>query len=105
MDIRTAILAVALGTIVILFGIGMFGISFGEERQTAAGDMQETTRSVLTEFPNAGILEMGRDREHGQFVYEMELVSAEEQKKNVQVNNQSSPERIIIYSARSPRRS
>ena len=99
MDIGTAILVVALGTIVILFGIGMFGISFGEERQTASVDMQEATRIVLTEFPNTGIVEMERDREHGHLMYEVELVTAEEQKKHVHVNNPSGPERIIVCSA------
>ncbi len=39
MDIRTAILACALVTILILFGIGMFGISFGEEPRTPVLDM------------------------------------------------------------------
>ena len=86
MDIRTIILAVALATILVLFGIGMFGTSFGEERQTAAVDMQEATRIVLTEFPNARIVEMELDREHGQLVYEVELVTAEGQKKEVHVN-------------------
>ena len=105
MDIRTAMLAGAVGTIVILFGIGMFGISFGEERQTAAVDRQEATRIVLTEFPNAGILEMERDREHGQPMYEVAWVPVDEQKKNVHVNNPSGPERIIVCSACPPRRS
>lgn len=86
MDIRTIILAVALATILILFGIGMFGISFGEERQMPAVDLQEATRIVLTEFPNARIVEMELDKEHGQLVYEVELVTAEGQKKEVHVN-------------------
>lgn len=86
MDIRTIILAVALATIFILFGIGMFGISFGEVRQTPAVDLQEGTRIVLTEFPNARIVEMELDKEHGQLVYEVELVTAEGQKKEVHVN-------------------
>lgn len=86
MDLRIAILAVALATILILFGIGMFGISFGEERQTSAIDMQEATRIVLTEFPNARILEMELDREHGRLVYEVELITAEGQKKELHVN-------------------
>lgn len=86
MDIRTIILAVALATILILFGIGMFGISFGEVRQTPAVDLHEATRIVLTEFPNARIVEMELDKEHGQLVYEVELVTAEGQKKEVHVN-------------------
>lgn len=86
MDIRTIILAVALATILILFGIGMFGISFGEERQTPAVNLQEATRIVLTEFPNARIVEMELDKEHDQLVYEVELITAEGQKKEVHVN-------------------
>lgn len=86
MDIRTIILAVALATILILFGIGMFGISFGEEWQTPAVNLQEATRIVLTELPNAHIVEMELDKEHDQLVYEVELIAAEGQKKEVHVN-------------------
>lgn len=86
MDIRTMMLAVALATILILFGIGMFGISLGEEQQTPAVDLREARHIVLTEFPNARIVEMALDREHGQLVYEVELVTAEGQKKEVHVN-------------------
>ena len=86
MDIRTAILAVTLATILIFFGIGMFGISFGEEPHTHALDMQEATRIVLTEFPNARIQEIELDTEDGRLVYEVELVTAEGQKKELHVN-------------------
>ncbi len=86
MDVRTVILALALASILILFGIGMFGISFGEERQTPAIDLQEAARIVLTQFPNARILEMELDREHGRLMYEVELVTAEGQKKELHVN-------------------
>ena len=86
MDLRTAILALFLIVTLLLFGIGMFGISVGEERQPPAVDMQAATRIVLTEFPNARIVEMELDREHGQLVYEVELVTAEGQKKEVHIN-------------------
>ena len=86
MDIRTAMLAVALATILIFFGIGMFGISFGEEPHTPVLDMQEATRIVLTEFPNARIQEIELDTEDGRLVYEVELVTAEGQKKELHVN-------------------
>lgn len=86
MDIRAAILAGALATILILFGIGMFGISFGEDTRTPVLDMQEATRIVLTQFPNARILETELDTEDGRLVYEVELITAEGQKKEVHVN-------------------
>ncbi|HXF93972.1 MAG TPA: PepSY domain-containing protein [Nitrospiraceae bacterium] len=86
MDIRTAILAGALVTILILFGIGMFGISFGEEPRTPGIDMQEAVRIVLAQFPNARITEIELDTEDGRFVYEVELVTADGQKKELHVN-------------------
>ena len=86
MDIRTAVLALALVASLTVFGIGMFGMSYGEERQVPAIDMQEATRIVLTQFPNARILEMELDTEDGRLVYEVELVTAEGQKKEVHVN-------------------
>jgi uncharacterized membrane protein YkoI len=89
MDLRTAILAIALATILVLFGIGMFGISFGEERQTPAVDMQEAKRIVLMQFPNARIREIELETEDGRLVYEVELVTAEGQKKELHVNAMS----------------
>ncbi len=86
MDIRTAILAGALVTILILFGIGMFGISFGEEPRMPVIDMQEAARIVLTQFPNARITEIELDTEDGRLVYEVELVTADGQKKELHVN-------------------
>ncbi len=86
MDIRTAILALVLVVSLIIFGIGMFGISFGEELRTPVIDLQEATRIVLTQFPNARIVEMELDREDGRLVYEVELVTAEGQKKELHVN-------------------
>lgn len=82
MDIRTAILALILVASLIIFGVGMFGMSYGEERQATAIDMQEATRIVLANFPNARILEM----ELGRLVYGAELVTVEGQKKELHVN-------------------
>lgn len=56
MDIRTAILTFVLVASLILFGIGLFGISFGEETRSPAIDLQEATRIVLAQSPNARIL-------------------------------------------------
>lgn len=86
MDLRTAILALAIVVSLIIFGMGMFGMSYGEERQAPPVDMQEATRIVLTRFPNARILEMELDTEDGRLVYEVELVTAEGQKKELHVN-------------------
>jgi uncharacterized membrane protein YkoI len=85
MDFRTAILAVALAVIFLLFGIGMFGISFGEEQTPAVG-MQEAVRIVLTQFPSARISEIELETEDGRLVYEVELITAEGQKKELHVN-------------------
>jgi uncharacterized membrane protein YkoI len=89
MDLRTAILAVALAAILILFGVGMFGVSFGEERQTPAVDMQEAKRIVLMQFPNARIREIELETEDGRLVYEVELTTAEGEKKELHVNAMS----------------
>lgn len=64
MDLRTVILAVTLAAILILFGIGMFGVGFGEERTPVVG-MQEAVRIVLTQFPNARISEIELETEDG----------------------------------------
>ena len=86
MDFRAAIRAVALIMIVILFGIGILGISFGAEPRTPAIDLEEATRIVLVQFPNARNQEIELDTEDGQLVYEVELVTAEGQKKEVHAN-------------------
>lgn len=86
MDIRTAILALVLFTSLINFGIGMFGISFGEEPHSPAVDMRQATQIVLEQFPNARILEMELETDDGRLVYEVELVTAEGQKKELHVN-------------------
>ncbi len=86
MDIRTAILALALAASLIIFGMETLGMSYGEERQAPAIDMQEATRIVQANFPNARILEMELDTEDGRLVYEVELVTADGQKKELHVN-------------------
>lgn len=83
MPVRTAILALTLCAGMIISSVGM---GYGDERQAPAVDMQEATRIVLTEFPNARILEMELDTEDGRLVYEVELITAEGHKKEMQVN-------------------
>ena len=56
MDIRTTILTIVLVASLILFGIGLFGISFGEETRSPVIGLQKETRVVLAQFPNARIL-------------------------------------------------
>ena len=86
MDIRNRLLAGALVGTFVLFGTALLDASFGEEPHTAIIDMPEATRIILTEFPNARILEIELDREHGHFVYEVELITAEGKKKEVHIN-------------------
>lgn len=56
MDIRTAILTAVLLLSLILFGIGMLGMSFSGETRSPPIDLQEATRDVLVQFPNVRIL-------------------------------------------------
>lgn len=86
MDLRTAILALVLVASLIIFGLGMLGASFGEEPNSQVIGIPEVTRIVLAEFPSARILEIELDREDGQLVYEVELITAEGQKREVHVN-------------------
>lgn len=86
MDIRTIILALVLVGTLLLFGVAFLGASFGEELQSPPIGVPEATRIILTEFPNARILEIELDHEHGRLVYEVELITAEGQKKEVHVN-------------------
>lgn len=65
----------------------MFGMSYGEERQASAIDMQGATRIVLTQFPNVRILEMELVTQDGRLVYEVELGTADGQKKELHVND------------------
>lgn len=88
MDIRTIVLAAVLFMSLVLFGvgIGMLGTSFGEETRQPAIDVQEATRIVLVQFPNARIKEIELDTEDGKLVYEVELVTANGQKKEVRID-------------------
>lgn len=86
MDIRTVILGLTLFVILLMFGMGMLGVSFGEELQSPALDMRQATEIVIGQFPQARILEIELDREHGKLVYEVELITAEGQKREVHVN-------------------
>lgn len=86
MDIKTAILALFLIGTLMVFGIAFLGASFGDEPHAPAVGTEEATRIVLGEFPNARILEIELDSEDGRLVYEVELVTAEGQKKEVHVN-------------------
>jgi uncharacterized membrane protein YkoI len=64
----------------------LFGLGFGEDRPPPAIDMQEATRIVLAQFPNARIKEIELDTEDGKLVYEVELVTADGQKKEMHIN-------------------
>lgn len=86
MDIRTVILALVIFVSLLLFGIGLFRVSFGEELQSPAVDMRQATQIVLEQFPHARILEMELETDDGRLMYEVELITAEGQKKEVYVN-------------------
>ncbi len=86
MDIKTAILGLVLFVTLLIFGMGLLGVSVGEELQSPAIDMRQATQIVMEQFPQARILEIELDREHGKFVYEVELITAEGQKREVHVN-------------------
>lgn len=86
MDIKTAILGLVLFVTLLIFGMGLLGVSFGEELQSPAIDMRQATQIVMEQFPQARILEIELDREHGRLVYEVELITAEGQKREVHVN-------------------
>ncbi|MDC8450014.1 MAG: PepSY domain-containing protein [Nitrospira sp.] len=90
MEIRNRLIAVVFAVVFVgtflLFGTALLGASFGEEPPAALIDMPEATRLVLAEFPNARIVEIELDREHGHFVYEVELITTEGQKKEVHIN-------------------
>ncbi len=86
MDIKTVILGLVLFVTLLIFGMGLLGVSFGEELQSPAIDMRQATQIVMEQFPQARILEIELDREHGRLVYEVELITAEGQKREVHVN-------------------
>jgi hypothetical protein len=61
----TIILALALLLSLVLFGIGMFGFRFGEEKPEPVIDKQQAPRLVQTQFPGARILEIELDAKEG----------------------------------------
>ena len=69
-----------------LFWPGAFNFSMAEERSRPTIDIQQATRIVLERFPNARIKEIELDTEDGRLVYEVELITADGQKKEMHVN-------------------
>jgi len=80
----TTLLAVFTG--LWLFWPGAFNFSLAEERNRPTIDLQQATRIVLERFPNARIKEIELDTEDGRLVYEVELVTADKQKKEMHIN-------------------
>jgi len=80
----TTLLAVFTG--LWLFWLGAFNFSVAEEGNRPTIDIQQATRIVLERFPNARIKEIELDTEDGRLVYEVELVTADGQKKEVHIN-------------------
>lgn len=86
MMIRTFLLALVLLVSLVLFGLAFLGAKAADETRQVPINVQEASRIVLSEFPNARILEMELDDEDGRLVYEVELVTAEGQKKELHIN-------------------
>ena len=80
----TTLLAIFVG--LWLFWLGAFNFSVAEERNRPTIDIQQATRIVLERFPNARIKEIELDTEDGRLVYEVELITADGQKKEMHVN-------------------
>lgn len=69
----------------ILWLVG-FRIGFADETPRPAIGVQEAARIVKAQFPNAHIREIELKTENGRLVYEVELVTADRQKKELRVN-------------------
>lgn len=86
MEIRTVILSLLLAGSLALFFLAFLDASLGDESRVPAISVPEATRIVLEEFPNARILEIELEGEDGRLVYEVELVTADGQKREIRVN-------------------
>lgn len=69
-----------------LFWLGAFNFGVAEETRLPTIDVQEASRIVLQQFPNAQIKEIELDTEDGRLVYEVELITADRRKKELHVN-------------------
>lgn len=86
MNVRTAILALALRGGLIVIGMGMFGLHHISQRVGPTISVQEATHIALAQFPNARILVMELNRQHDQLVYDVDLVTVEKYKKEIHIN-------------------
>lgn len=72
-----------------MFWLGVFNFGFADEtgqKGQAVISAQEATRIVQEQFPGARILELESDIEDGRLVYEVELATAEGQKKELHLD-------------------
>lgn len=81
MKITTTTLAVVLISFFVLFALGL-----ADEKQQPVIGTEEATRIALAQFPNARIKEIELETEDGRLVYEVELVTADGQKKELHIN-------------------
>jgi hypothetical protein len=86
MNLRTAILALALVGGLMIIGIGMFGLGYFTGPQAPAISVQEAARIVFAQFPNSRILVMQLNTNKGQLEYEVDLITVEEHKKEIHIN-------------------
>ena len=82
-----------IGTFLLIFALILwlvgFRIGFADETPGPAIGVQEAARIVKAQFPNAHIREIELKTEDGRPVYEVELVTADRQKKELRVNAQT----------------
>ncbi|MER3424865.1 MAG: hypothetical protein C4293_18230 [Nitrospiraceae bacterium] len=79
----------AVATMLWAFRLGVFNVGFADDKGQPAISVQEATRIVQEHFPGARILEVKLATEDGRLVYEVELVTAEGQKKELHLDAMS----------------
>jgi uncharacterized membrane protein YkoI len=91
-----------LGSLIVI-GAGMFGFNHIVKSHVPAISVQEATRIVFAQFPNCRILVMQLDRKESQLVYEVDLVTAEEHKKEIRINAETGQvEKVLTVTSVSP---